>query len=297
MCNHGFAIMRRRLSLGLALTAVLLASGCNPDGQDSSHSDSNSAQTASSATSSSGTPPARSSTPPAASSSSAGILDASWVAPTTNADGSPLTDLAFYRLYFGAASAPCPGSAFFQIASPTSSPQIDEIVTYGVTGLLAGARYFASVTAVDSSGLESACSPVASAIARSNGGSAAGMVGSIANIGTYRGGPVAIQGPVSTLTGLTADLWPQLPGATVTFTAMAAGGTAPYQFKWWLWDGATWTLLEDWSIGNTFAWTPSTPNPNFVVGVWVRSAGNTADQPDGYPANTGAYGSIPVAIN
>jgi hypothetical protein len=27
---------------------------------------------------------------------------------------------------------------------------------------------------------------------------------------------------------------PQMPGATVTFTATAAGGTAPYQFKWWL---------------------------------------------------------------
>jgi hypothetical protein len=94
-----------------------------------------------------------------------------------------------------------------------------------------------------------------------------------------------------------ADVGPQMPGATVTFTATAAGGTAPYQFKWWLWDGATWTVLEDWSTGNTFAWTPSTPNPNFAVGVWARRAGNTADQPDGYPANTGAYGRMPFAIN
>ncbi|PYN49605.1 MAG: hypothetical protein DME00_08550 [Candidatus Rokuibacteriota bacterium] len=235
--------------------------------------------------------------PPAGSSGSAGILDASWVAPTTNADGSPLTDLAFYRLYFGTVSTPCSGSAFFQVPSPTNSPQINDTITYGVTGLLAGALYFAAVTAVDSSGLESDCSPVASAIARSAGGSAAGLVGSIADIGAYGGSPVAIQGPVSTLTGLTADLGPHLPGATVTFTATAAGGTAPYQFKWWLWDGATWTMLEGWSTDNTFAWTPSTPNPNFAVGVWVRSAGNTADRPDGYPANTGASGAIPFAIN
>ena len=235
--------------------------------------------------------------PPAGSSGSAGILDASWVAPTTNADGSPLTDLAFYRLYFGTVSTPCSGSAFFQVPSPTNSPQINDTITYGVTGLLAGALYFAAVTAVDSSGLESDCSPVASAIARSAGGSAAGLVGSIADIGAYGGSPVAIQGPVSTLTGLTADLGPHLPGATVTFTATAAGGTAPYQFKWWLWDGATWTMLEGWSTDNTFAWTPSTPNPNFAVGVWVRSARNTADQPDGYPANTGASRAIPFAIN
>jgi hypothetical protein len=291
MCNQRFMIMRRRLSLGLALGAILLASACNPDGQDSSRSEPDSTQAA--ATPSAPPPAPSSGTPPG----SAGILDASWVAPTTNTDGSPLTDLASYRLYFGTASAPCPGSAFFQVASPTPSPQINDTIMYGVTGLLAGARYFAAVTAVNSSGLESACSPVASAIARSAGGSAAGLVGSIADIGAYGGSPVAIQGPVSTLTGLTADLGPQLPGATVTFTATATGGTAPYEFKWWLWDGATWTVLEDWSTGNTFAWTPSMPNPNLAVGVWVRSAGTTADQPDGYPANTGAYGTISFAID
>src|SRR6266508_3605148 len=34
-----------------------------------------------------------------------GVLDASWVAPTTNTDGSPLTDLASYRVYYVAVSA------------------------------------------------------------------------------------------------------------------------------------------------------------------------------------------------
>jgi hypothetical protein len=86
-------------------------------------------------------------------------------------------------------------------------------------------------------------------------------------------------------------------GTTVTFTVSAGGGTAPYQFKWWLWDGATWTVLEDWSTGNTFAWTPSTPNPNYAVGVRVRSAGSTTDQPDGSPANTAASRVIAFAIN
>ena len=289
MCSQRFTIMRRRLGLGLGLAAVLSTIGCNPDGQDPSRSESSSDHGAASATSSATQAPA--------SSGSAGILDASWVAPTTNADGSRLTDLAFYRLYFGTASTPCSGSAFFQVASPTTAPQINDLITYRVTGLIAGGQYFASVTAVDSSGVESDCSPVASAIARSAGGSAAGVFGTIADIGAYVGGTVTMQGPVATLTGLTADSGPQAPGATVTFTATAAGGTAPYQFKWWLWDGAAWTVLEDWSIGNTFAWTPSTPNPNFVVGVWVRSADNTADQPDGYPANTGASRNIPVAIN
>jgi hypothetical protein len=213
------------------------------------------------------------------------------MAPTTNADGTSLTDLAFYRAYYDTTSAPCRGPSFFQVASPTHSPQINEVMTLRLTGLATSALYFVAITAVDRGGLESACSPVASAVARSADNTADQSVGDPAS-GVSGVTPFAIGVPISTLTGLTAEL-----GPPVTFTASAAGGTAPYQFKWWLWDGATWTVLEDWSTGNTFAWTPSTPNPNYAVGVWVRSAGNTADQPDGYPANTGASRAIAFAID
>lgn len=291
MRSQRFVIVWRRLNFGLALGAILLASGCQPEGSNSSSSAPNSAA-ASAAAAPPAAPPA---TPP--SSGRAGVLDASWIAPTTNADGSPLTDLAFYRLYYDTASTPCPASAYFQVASTTSSPQINKTVAYTLTGLLAGTQYFVAVTAVDSSAVESACSSVASAVARSASGSAGGLVGGAAGIGGNGGNPPANQAPALTLTGLTADLGPQLPGAAVTFTATASGGTAPYQFKWWLWDGATWTVLEDWSNGNAFAWIPSTPNPNYAVEVWARSAGNADDQPDGYPANLRAYGTVPFAIN
>ena len=40
---------------------------------------------------------------------SAGILDASWFAPTTNTDGSPLTDLASYSVYYGTSDSPLLG--------------------------------------------------------------------------------------------------------------------------------------------------------------------------------------------
>jgi hypothetical protein len=41
---------------------------------------------------------------------------------------------------------------------------------------------------------------------------------------------------------LTADhAAPQAPGTTVTLTAVESGGTAPYQFKWWLYNGSAWT--------------------------------------------------------
>ena len=95
----------------------------------------------------------------------AGILDASWIAPTTNSDGSPLTDLASYRVYYGPATA-CPGAVFSQVASPTTSPGPDRIVSVRLTGLTTGALYFVSVTAVNMSGDESPCSIGASAVAQ-----------------------------------------------------------------------------------------------------------------------------------
>jgi len=96
----------------------------------------------------------------------AGVLDASWTAPTTNTDGSSLTDLASYRVYYGTSNSPCPGSSFFQVASPTPSPRFKQTVAFRLTGLSTGALYYVSVTAVDTSGNESACSTAASAVAR-----------------------------------------------------------------------------------------------------------------------------------
>ncbi|PYM97031.1 MAG: hypothetical protein DME04_00070 [Candidatus Rokuibacteriota bacterium] len=97
----------------------------------------------------------------------AGVLDASWTAPTTNTDGSPLTDLASYRVYYAAAATdPCPGPAFFQVASPTPSPGPGTTVSLRLTGLTTGTLYYVSVTAVDATGNESACSVAASAVAQ-----------------------------------------------------------------------------------------------------------------------------------
>src|SRR5439155_10396239 len=96
----------------------------------------------------------------------AGVLDASWTAPTTNTDGSPLTDLASYKVYYEPATGPCPGGAFFQVISLTTSPAPGTAVSFRLKGLTSGSLYFVSVTAVDLSGSESACSPTASATAQ-----------------------------------------------------------------------------------------------------------------------------------
>jgi hypothetical protein len=98
-------------------------------------------------------------------SSHAGVLTATWTAPIANTDGSPLTDLALYRVYYSIFDAPCPGSTFAEAVSSSSTPGANDTIIFQLTGLTAGAVYTVSVTAVDAYGNESACSDTASAAA------------------------------------------------------------------------------------------------------------------------------------
>ena len=97
-----------------------------------------------------------------------------------------------------------------------------------------------------------------------------------------------------TLTNLTANLTaPQLVGTAITFTATAANGTAPYSYKWWVFDGVTWSILQNWSASNTYTWTPTVANSAYRIGVWVRNAGSTTDAYDNPQSN----GSIAFPVN
>jgi hypothetical protein len=95
----------------------------------------------------------------------AGFLDLEWSAPTTSADGSPLQDLAAYRVYAGTSAPACPGAAFQTLASPSSSPGAGTVVPATLVQLTPGATYWVQVTAVDTSGNESACTPAVSGVA------------------------------------------------------------------------------------------------------------------------------------
>jgi len=76
---------------------------------------------------------------------------------------------------------------------------------------------------------------------------------------------------------LTSDLAaPQEAGTLITWTATPSGGVAPYNYKWWIYDGVSWTMATDWTATNTFAWRPATAG-TYSIGMWVRSAGNTAN--------------------
>lgn len=68
-----------------------------------------------------------------------------WNAPTQNADGSPLTDLAGYRIYYGTASGDYTETIRINSAGVTS---------YMIEHLAPG-RYFLAMTSVNADGLES----------------------------------------------------------------------------------------------------------------------------------------------
>jgi hypothetical protein len=70
-----------------------------------------------------------------------------WDPPTTNADGTPLTDLAGYKIYYGLASG-----------SYATIIPVGNVLTYTVRNLLANVIYYFVATALDTSGNESAYS-------------------------------------------------------------------------------------------------------------------------------------------
>jgi hypothetical protein len=67
---------------------------------------------------------------------------------------------------------------------------------------------------------------------------------------------------------------PQARGTTVTFTAAGSGSAAGYSYQFWLFNGTTWTMVQDWSTTATWAWTiPANANIGAnQVQVWVRTS-------------------------
>jgi hypothetical protein len=111
---------------GVWLAAVALLAGCNDPGPAPTHA---------------------STTAP---SSVVGAATVSWEAPTTNTNGTPLTDLAGYRIYYGSS----PESLAHSVQIKTVGLQ-----TYVIDDLEAGTWYFA-VMAVAANGTESTLSDI-----------------------------------------------------------------------------------------------------------------------------------------
>ena len=73
-----------------------------------------------------------------------GDVTLSWTPPTTNADGTPLTELAGYNVYYGTSTG-----------NYSQSIDVGNVTTYQVRNLMDGLTYYFVVTAYDASGNES----------------------------------------------------------------------------------------------------------------------------------------------
>ncbi len=89
---------------------------------------------------------------------------------------------------------------------------------------------------------------------------------------------IGTSGGAPTITSLAAGpALPQAAGTAITWTAMATGGTAPLQYQFLLYSGAsgTWSVARAYSTSNTWAWTPSQAG-QYAVQTWVRNNGSAA---------------------
>ena len=82
-----------------------------------------------------------------------GIVELNWSAPTTNQNGTLLTDLASYKIYYGTSQN-----------NLTNIANVDAgLTTYSINNLTAGTYYF-SISAIDMSGNESTRSNIAAKV-------------------------------------------------------------------------------------------------------------------------------------
>lgn len=137
-------------------TSTLAGSGTSSSSSSSAASSSSSASTSSSSSSvaSSGASSSSSSSSAGGTPSSSPTVTLSWQVPTERADGTPLTNLAGYNIHYGPASENYTNTIKVSNAGLTA---------YVVDNLAAGTYYF-SISAYDSTGLESALSGEASAV-------------------------------------------------------------------------------------------------------------------------------------
>jgi hypothetical protein len=66
---------------------------------------------------------------------------------------------------------------------------------------------------------------------------------------------------------------PAIVGTPTTITAVATGGVGPYTYKFFVHDGAVWSVGQDWSASSTFSWIPPAAGA-YSFQVWVRNAGS-----------------------
>jgi uncharacterized protein (DUF1800 family) len=84
-----------------------------------------------------------------------------------------------------------------------------------------------------------------------------------------------INGSASVSALTTPSTFPMPAGTPITFTATASGNPGPLQYRFWKWDGTSWTMIQDYSSNNSVTWAPVAAG-TYGISVWVRSVGSPA---------------------
>ena len=102
--------------------------------------------------------------------------------------------------------------------------------------------------------------------------------GSTAALEAWNQSDFVLSPPAAAVTLGGAPASPQSIGANVVFTASGSGGSGTYEYKFWLRNGGTWTVVKDYTVpGNTWTWnTAGMAAGTYRIEVDVRSAGSTA---------------------
>lgn len=143
-------------------------------------------------------------------SGSATAIGVSWTAPTTNSDGTALSDLSDYRVW-RSTSASSGFTAITTVSSPT--------VTYSDSSVGSGITYYYKVTARDASANESSQSTVSSGVSTSAAASVTVSSGGGGGGGSYTS-PATTATTTATVATTTA-ITTQAPTAAVTTTAQS----------------------------------------------------------------------------
>jgi len=95
--------------------------------------------------------------------------------------------------------------------------------------------------------------------------------------------PFTVIAPLITTVTIEANVVsPQTAGSTILWSATASGGAGPYRYRWWVYNGSVWSAATAWTMSSTWSWTPTVASGAYLVGVWVRGAGNATDAPEAY---------------
>jgi hypothetical protein len=199
----------------------------------------------------------------------------SWVAPTTNTDGTPLTDLAGYKIHYGTASG-----------NYSSAINVGNTTTSAVSNLNDGATYYFAVTAYDTSGMESAYSNEVSKTTAA----VQQYTLSVSKSGTGSGTVTSSSGGINCGTVCSAAY---SAGAVTTLTAAPASGTT---FTGWSGGGCTGTGTCSLSMNSNVAVTGSFAATVNSYTITATSGGGGTITPSGVVSvNKGTSKTFTVA--